>query len=69
MADHFAEDRAAIDSREFSFYCSGQHCLAAHQLDEAGRTTDEEAALGAVSASSTGGVAVAFQTNLYRCDH
>ena len=38
-------------------------------LDEAGRTTGEAAALGAVSESDTGGVAVAFQMNLYRCDH
>jgi hypothetical protein len=38
-------------------------------LDEAGRTTGEAAALGAASESNMGGVAVAFQMNLYRCDH
>jgi hypothetical protein len=38
-------------------------------LDEAGRTTGEAAALGAVSESDTGGVVVASQMNLYRCDH
>ena len=38
-------------------------------LDEAGRTKGEAAALGAVLESNTGGVAVAPQMNLYRCDH
>ena len=33
------------------------------------RTTGEVPELGAVSESNTGGVAVASQMNLYRCDH
>ena len=65
-----------IDSHEISFYCAMSNplprtgvLLVRRKLYEAGGITDEAAALGAVLESNMGGVAVAPQMNLYRCDH